>query len=364
MSARVRARSRTVRRRGPGRTARAAALSTSPCRRGFSPRSSGGRVRPGGPLGDPPDHIQLAVERERVAVEGIRRARRRAGGSQAPNGAPARRRPRARPGHRATRAPCALPPRPPPRADARARPGGSAPAAGSRPQRRSGRARGSSNETAARRNASGSWTRIPAPSPVPASAPSAPRCSRCASAASAALDRLVASRSVKPGDEGDAAGVVLERRVVETVEAHEACSSPDCGLVRRGEEGREPASPVEGARTWRREPESRGARSSLQTLKHCPAGAQEPGSEATGPRQPHAASYNHIMERKLATVLFVDLVDSSSLLAGGDPEVVRRQVTRYFECASERIRASRRDGREVRRGRRDGGLRRAAGARG
>ncbi len=44
------------------------------------------------------------------------------------------------------------------------------------------------------------------------------------------------------------------------------------------------------------------------------------------------------MERKLATVLFVDLVDSSSLLSGSDPEVVRRQVTRYFECASERIR--------------------------
>src|SRR6476646_1762098 len=44
------------------------------------------------------------------------------------------------------------------------------------------------------------------------------------------------------------------------------------------------------------------------------------------------------MERKLATVLFVDLVDSTSLLAGTDPEIVRRKVTRYFECASERIR--------------------------
>jgi class 3 adenylate cyclase len=43
------------------------------------------------------------------------------------------------------------------------------------------------------------------------------------------------------------------------------------------------------------------------------------------------------VERKLATVLFVDLVDSTSLLAGSDPEVVRRKVSRYFECASERI---------------------------
>src|SRR6478672_4396141 len=44
------------------------------------------------------------------------------------------------------------------------------------------------------------------------------------------------------------------------------------------------------------------------------------------------------MERKLATVLFADLVDSTSLLAGSDPEIVRRKVNRYFECASERIR--------------------------
>jgi class 3 adenylate cyclase/tetratricopeptide (TPR) repeat protein len=37
------------------------------------------------------------------------------------------------------------------------------------------------------------------------------------------------------------------------------------------------------------------------------------------------------MERKLATVLFVDLVDSTEHLAGRDPEVVRRQVTRFFD---------------------------------
>ena len=37
------------------------------------------------------------------------------------------------------------------------------------------------------------------------------------------------------------------------------------------------------------------------------------------------------MERRLASVLFVDLVDSTSLLASADPEVVRRRVTRFFD---------------------------------
>src|ERR671912_946612 len=40
------------------------------------------------------------------------------------------------------------------------------------------------------------------------------------------------------------------------------------------------------------------------------------------------------MERKLATVLFVDLVDSSGLVAASDPEVVRRRVSRFFEQVS------------------------------
>src|SRR5919108_941258 len=40
------------------------------------------------------------------------------------------------------------------------------------------------------------------------------------------------------------------------------------------------------------------------------------------------------MERKLATVLFVDLVDSSSLVSGSDPEVVRRRVTQFFDRVS------------------------------
>ena len=37
------------------------------------------------------------------------------------------------------------------------------------------------------------------------------------------------------------------------------------------------------------------------------------------------------MERKLATVLFVDLVGSTAFVTGADPEVVRRRVTRFFD---------------------------------
>jgi class 3 adenylate cyclase/tetratricopeptide (TPR) repeat protein len=40
------------------------------------------------------------------------------------------------------------------------------------------------------------------------------------------------------------------------------------------------------------------------------------------------------MERKLATVLFIDLVDSTSIVTGADPEVVRRRVTEFFETVS------------------------------
>jgi class 3 adenylate cyclase len=43
------------------------------------------------------------------------------------------------------------------------------------------------------------------------------------------------------------------------------------------------------------------------------------------------------VERKLAAVLFVDLVDSTGLVATVDSEVVRRRVTRYFERVSQRI---------------------------
>src|SRR5213076_1328851 len=37
------------------------------------------------------------------------------------------------------------------------------------------------------------------------------------------------------------------------------------------------------------------------------------------------------MERKLATVLFADLVSSTEFVAGQDPEITRRRVTRFFD---------------------------------
>src|SRR5919108_3158942 len=43
------------------------------------------------------------------------------------------------------------------------------------------------------------------------------------------------------------------------------------------------------------------------------------------------------MERRLATVLFVDLVDSTGLVSRADPEVVRRQVNRFFQRVSRCI---------------------------
>ena len=43
------------------------------------------------------------------------------------------------------------------------------------------------------------------------------------------------------------------------------------------------------------------------------------------------------MERKLATVLFVDLVSSTEQVAAADPEVVRRRISRFFEQVSHCI---------------------------
>src|SRR5256714_9533861 len=44
-----------------------------------------------------------------------------------------------------------------------------------------------------------------------------------------------------------------------------------------------------------------------------------------------------MVERKLATVLFVDLVESTELVSASDPEIVRRRVTRFFEDVSRCI---------------------------
>ena len=46
-----------------------------------------------------------------------------------------------------------------------------------------------------------------------------------------------------------------------------------------------------------------------------------------------------MVERKVATVLFADLVDSTGLVSSADPEVVRQRVNRYFEAVSGRIEA-------------------------
>ena len=56
-----------------------------------------------------------------------------------------------------------------------------------------------------------------------------------------------------------------------------------------------------------------------------------------GPRdvsRPRLRFYTSYMERKLATVLFVDLVDSTRLVTAADPEVVRRRVSQFFEKVS------------------------------
>ena len=45
------------------------------------------------------------------------------------------------------------------------------------------------------------------------------------------------------------------------------------------------------------------------------------------------------MERKLATALFVDLVDSTVLVSTTDPEVVRRRITGFFDRARGHIEA-------------------------
>src|SRR5438046_9743633 len=45
----------------------------------------------------------------------------------------------------------------------------------------------------------------------------------------------------------------------------------------------------------------------------------------------------HLVERKLATVLFVDLVASTELVAAADPEVVRRRVSSFFDSVSQCI---------------------------
>ena len=68
-----------------------------------------------------------------------------------------------------------------------------------------------------RRKRSGTWTRMPAPSPVSGSAPVAPRWSRLVSAVSAVSTSWRLATPLQMGDERDAARVVLEAWVVQAV---------------------------------------------------------------------------------------------------------------------------------------------------
>src|SRR5581483_7832690 len=76
----------------------------------------------------------------------------------------------------------------------------------------------------------------------------------------------------------------------------------------------------------------RPARQRVRALADRPVGL-DVGASAGALPVPRLGS----VERKLATVLFVDLVDSTSLVTSADPEVVRRRVNRYFERASDCI---------------------------
>src|SRR5688572_3207677 len=60
-------------------------------------------------------------------------------------------------------------------------------------------------------------------------------------------------------------------------------------------------------------------------------------SSVASPRGSTAAPYTSGVERKLATVGFVDLVGSTELVSTRGPEVVRRRVTSFFEHVSHCI---------------------------
>src|SRR5664280_899887 len=62
---------------------------------------------------------------------------------------------------------------------------------------------------------------------------------------------------------------------------------------------------------------------------------RKPSWPRPGRRRPD--DYDPVMERKLATVLFDDLVSSTELLSGADPEIVRRRVSQFFEQVSHCI---------------------------
>ncbi len=58
------------------------------------------------------------------------------------------------------------------------------------------------------------------------------------------------------------------------------------------------------------------------------------GRRSAPPGNGRLSTYNFGMERKLATVLFADLVGSTEFASGQDPEITRRRVTAFFDAVS------------------------------
>ena len=85
-----------------------------------------------------------------------------------------------------------------------------------------------------------------------------------------------------------------------------------------------------------------------------PSAAAAP-TRATSPAEVSAAT------RKTVTVIFCDVVASSTLAGRLDPEALRRVMSGFFDLARRGDRATRRYGGEVHRGRGGGGVRRTGG---
>ncbi len=200
---------------GRGRSTAAAAPSACPCRRACATRSWGSRGRRARQLGHAADHVQLALERVLVGdvIAGADEQLgdvRHAGARRAPAGvlvdrhlAPAEQ--RAGPRLATVRSSSSI-----------ARVAGGR-VLGQEAHRHAvaARAAAARSSTSPRSSSSGSWTRMPAPSPVKGSAPSAPRCSRWSSARSARTTTSCEAGAPQARDERDAAGIVLVCGVVE-----------------------------------------------------------------------------------------------------------------------------------------------------
>ena len=125
-----------------------------------------------------------------------------------------------RPARRASRADLAFGLRPRARFPARRRDATPVPSAGTPCRRRIRRAPAASRPAwphPRRRNASGIWIRMPAPSPCSGSAPVAPRCVEILEDLQPLRDDRVAFLALDMGDEAHAAGVVLVARVVQAL---------------------------------------------------------------------------------------------------------------------------------------------------